>query len=169
MVSRSKLPVSANPRSVHAIHRRLAETALSVSSSHLQSLYTRQAVHLPKILAELRRTHGQKERCWAWWVFPTSTRGRSEPGDPTYVANEQEALELLATLHSSLSPTGETLLQLWIDVLNLIDRMPFRDKARAEEFLRQWTSYTHVSLMFPVFARTVAKRLPHIIRSCVIP
>jgi hypothetical protein len=64
---------------------------------------------LPRILAELKR-NGRKTSHWAWWVFPTTLEGMSEPPPSTKVTPDTAYL---------LLQDKETT-PLWRDVLELL-------------------------------------------------
>lgn len=101
-----------------------------------------------------------------WWVFPAHFYGGAEPPPPTRIANEREALEYLQKAQATTLPSGETLLQLWIDIITSIREMPKRDKPRAEGFAQQWRSYAQVRARFPAFANAVDQHMDAIIRCC---
>jgi hypothetical protein len=62
------------------------------SDDNIKQLYKQINKHYSKIKSEMKL--GKKESCWAWWVFPTNIKGRSEPEPKTSITNIKDASEL---------------------------------------------------------------------------
>ena len=77
---------------------------------YIVNLASKISQNIDKIHHEVIKNNGRKITHWAWWVFPTSKTGLSEPPPPTKVENEKDAMSLLMLLDDKVCET-------WIQVL----------------------------------------------------
>jgi hypothetical protein len=112
-------------KSIKKSRKKLYSKSYSKIKNQDDILLNKQKKYFIKILKELIENNGQKKSHWAWWVFPTSKEGISEPDPKTRVINPSYILE-------------NANLKLWSKILDNIKNLPSIDIMRVKYFLEFW-------------------------------
>ena len=136
---------------------------MSTNHSGTLNLIRKQKYHFPRILEELK-TQGRKVSHWAWYVWPTSKAGNSEPYPKTWVTKPNAEALLQQTNLSS-----------WIQILHCINELlaqnsnsfsyiiPPTDHGRIHYFLGFWLSEVReVTNRYPDFKAEVIRFSQHV-------
>lgn len=118
------------------------DSSLNKVPTHIATLATRLTAKIDDIERELIENKGRKKTHWAWWIFPTSKEGASEPLPSTKVENETDAMALLACLDSKTCDA-------WLRVLKSVKLVPTIDRGRVLSFIREWSTYGAVQTVNP--------------------